>query len=82
LAKRGSNSSKRNDGIRPLRVARDGGLDPAALEVIVAPDGAVTFPVLGERAAGLMPGATETAADASEWQDGIAQLGGKAKTGR
>ena len=78
MARRGSNSFKRNDGIRALRVARDGGLEPAALEVEVAPDGGVTFRVYGEKAAGLMGVAPETAAAAREWQDEIAKLKGKA----
>jgi hypothetical protein len=79
MARRGSNSFKRNDGIRALRIARDGGLDPSALEVVVNPDGAVVFRVYGEKAAGLMPLAPETAAGAREWQDEIAALKGKPK---
>ena len=78
MAKRGSNSFKRNDGIRALRIARDGGMEPSALEVVVGPDGAVTFRVYGEKAAGLMPLAPETAAEARDWQDEIAALKGKA----
>src|SRR5262249_19201337 len=49
MARRGRNSFRRNDGIRALRVARDGGLDPSALEIVVGPDGAVTFRVYGEK---------------------------------
>jgi hypothetical protein len=64
LAKRGSNSFKRNDGLRALRIAQDGGMDPAMMEVVVATDGAVTFRVYGERAARLVPVAPETAAEA------------------
>lgn len=78
MAKRGSNSFKRNDGIRALRVARDGGLEPSAMEIVVGVDGAVTFRVFGEKAAPLMGMAPETAADAREWQDEIAKLKGKA----
>jgi hypothetical protein len=74
LAKRGSNTFKRNDGIRALRVAKDGGLEPGALEIVVAPDGAVTFRVLSEKAAGLMGVAPTDAAAAREWQDEIAKL--------
>jgi hypothetical protein len=77
LAKRGSNSFKRNDGIRALRVARDGGMEPSALEIVVGAD-AVTFRVYGEKAAGLMGVAPQTAAEAREWQDEIAKLKGKA----
>jgi len=80
MARRGSNSFRRNDGIRALRVARDGGLDPSALEIVVGPDGAVTFRVLGEKAAGLMGAAPENAAEAREWQDEIAKLKAKTKT--
>jgi hypothetical protein len=80
LAKRGSNSFKRNDGIRALRVAKDGGMEPAAMEIVVASDGAVTFRVLGEKAAGLIttPTMGDIAAGAREWQDEIAKLKAKA----
>jgi hypothetical protein len=78
MARRGSNSFRRNDGLRALRVARDGGLEPAMMEVVVGTDGAVTFRVYGEKAAGLMPLPPETAAGAREWQDEIAKLKGKA----
>ena len=67
-----------SNGVRALRIARDGGLEPGMLEVVVAPDGAVTFRVFGEKAAGLMTVAPETAADAREWQDEIDKLKGKA----
>jgi hypothetical protein len=78
MARRGSNSFRRNDGIRALRIAKDSGMEPNMLEVIVAPDGAVTFRVYSQQAAGLMPMAPETAADAREWQDEIDALKGKA----
>jgi hypothetical protein len=74
MARRGSNTFRRNDGLRALRIARDGGLDPAGLEIVVAADGAVTFRVLTKEAATLMGVAPETAADAREWQDEIAKL--------
>jgi hypothetical protein len=80
MGKRGSNSFKRNDGIRALRVARDGGMEPTAMEIVVGTDGSVVFRVYGEKAAGLMGIAPETAAGAAEWQDEIAKLKGKAKT--
>ena len=80
MARRGSNSFKRNDGIRALRVARDGGMEPTALEIVVNPDGAVVYRVFGEKAAGLMGVAPDTAAGAREWRDEIAKLKGKAKT--
>ena len=66
MPRRGSNSFRRNDGLRALRVARDGGLDPTAMEIVVGSDGAVTFRVYGKEAAGLMTVAPETAADARE----------------
>src|SRR5262245_22200485 len=66
MARRGSNSFRRNDGLRALRIARDGGLEPSAIEIVVNPDGAVVFRVFGERAAGLMGVAPETAAGARE----------------
>ena len=80
MGRRGSNSFKRNDGIRALRIARDGGMEPGALEVVVGTDGAVTFRVYGERAAGLMGVAPDTATGAREWQDEIAKLEAKTKT--
>jgi hypothetical protein len=80
MARRGSNSFRRNDGLRALRVAQDGGLEPSAMEIVVGTDGAVTFRVYGEKAAGLMPLAPQTAADAREWQDEIAKLKAKPKT--
>ena len=79
MGRRGSNSFRRNDGLRALRIARDGGMEPGALEVVVGTDGAVTFRVYGEKAAGLMPLAPETAAEAREWQDEIAKLKAKPK---
>jgi hypothetical protein len=82
VARRGSNAFKRNDGLRALRVARDGGMEPTAMEIVVGTDGAVAFRVYGEKAAGLMALAPETVADAREWQDEIAMLKGKAKAGR
>jgi hypothetical protein len=57
----------------------DAGLDPAGLEVVIKPDGAVVFRVLTERAAHLLGVAPETAADAKEWQDEIDRLKGRAK---
>jgi hypothetical protein len=78
MARRGSNSFRRNDGLRALRIAKDSGMEPSALEVVVATDGAVTFRVYGEKAASLMGVAPETAAGAREWQDEIAKLKGKA----
>jgi len=66
LAKRGSNSFRRNDGIRALRVARDGGMEPSALEIVVGADG-------------VMAVAPETAASAKEWEQEIQRLKPKAR---
>ena len=71
MGRRGGNAFKRNDAIRALQSARDGGIDPAALEVIVAVDGAVTFRVLGDRAA---PTAEPSTRSGREWDDEIAKL--------
>ena len=71
---RGPNAFKRNDGLRALKVARDGGLEPGALEIVVNPDGAVVFRVLSETAAGLMGVAPETAAGARERRDEVNKL--------
>ena len=43
MARRGANSFRRNDGLRALRIAKDAGLEPSALEIVVGADGAVTF---------------------------------------
>jgi hypothetical protein len=53
-------------------------MEPTALEVVIGKDGAVTFRILGEKAAGLMGVAPTDAAAAAEWQDEIAKLKGKA----
>jgi hypothetical protein len=74
MARRGSNSFRRNDGLRALRIARDGGMDPTALEVVIKPDKSVVFRVLTERAASLMGVAPTDAAAAREWADEIAKL--------
>jgi hypothetical protein len=78
MARRGSNSFRRNDGLRALRVARDGGMEPSAMEIVLGKDGEVVFRVYGEKAVSLMGVSPETAAGAREWQDEIAKLKGKA----
>ena len=78
MARRGSNSFRRTDALRALRVAVDGGLDPHGLELVVAKDGTVTFRILDARAAALLPLAPQTPAEAREWQTAIEEL--KAKT--
>jgi hypothetical protein len=82
MARRGSSSFRKNDALRALKVAADAGMSPSALDVIIGKDGAVTFRVYGEKAAGLMPMAPETAAEAREWQDEIAKLKAKKTKGR
>ena len=82
MARRGSNSFRRNDGLRALRVARDGGLEPSAMQIVVGSDGGVTFRVYGEKAVPLMGVAPETAAEAREWQDEISKLKTKTTKGR
>jgi hypothetical protein len=77
MARRGSNSFRRNDGLRALRIARDGGMEPAMMEIIVATDGAVTFRVYGDKAP-LMQTPQESAAGAREWDEEIAKLKAKA----
>jgi hypothetical protein len=72
MAKRGINLFRRNDGLRALRIARDGGIDPAMLE-IVAKDGTV-YRVYGENA---VPSETDTS-DTSAWAAEAEEL--KAKT--
>jgi hypothetical protein len=71
MARRGSNAFKHNDGIRALRVARDGGLEPSALEIVVGADGAVTFRVYGEDA---VPTSSAEPGVSKEWQDEIDKL--------
>jgi hypothetical protein len=50
MGQRGSNAFKRNDAIRALQSARDGGLEPVMMEVILGPDGTTTFRVHGDNA--------------------------------
>jgi hypothetical protein len=78
MGRRGSSHFRHSDGLRALRIAKDGGLEPTAIEVVVGTDGAVVFRVLTERAASLMGVAPTDAAGAQEWQDEIAKLKGKA----
>jgi hypothetical protein len=81
MARRGSNSFKRNDAIRAIKSARDAGIEPSMMEVVVTTDeGTVTFRVYGEKAAGLMGMSTETSAAAREWEDEIEKLKTKPKS--
>jgi hypothetical protein len=74
MAKRGSNLFKRNDGLRALRIAKDGGIEPAMIE-IVAKDGTI-YRVYGENAA--LTETTDDTAGSNEWNEEIKKL--KAKT--
>jgi hypothetical protein len=78
MGKRGSNAFKRNDAVRAIQSARDGGLEPSMMEVIVAADGAVTFRVYGDKA---VP-TSESAAGAKAWGEEIEKLKPKAPKGR
>jgi hypothetical protein len=73
MGRRGSNSFRRNDGLRALRIAKDAG-SPAGLEVVIKPDKSVVFRVLTERAASLLGVAPETETAAREWQREIEKL--------
>jgi hypothetical protein len=75
MGKRGENTFKRNDGLRALKIARDGGIEPATLE-IVAKDGTI-FRVHGSKAAAET---NREVMSAKEWDDEIAKL--KAKKDR
>jgi hypothetical protein len=70
MGKRGDNAFRRTDGLRVLKIARDGGIEPAMIE-IVAKDG-TTFRIYGDRAvptpASAEPGVSK------EWQNAIDEL--------
>jgi hypothetical protein len=65
MARRGNNLFKRNDGLRALRIARDGGIEPAMIE-IVAKDGTV-YRIYGENSAM----AKQTSQDSNSWDEGL-----------
>jgi hypothetical protein len=73
MARRGSNSFKRNDAMRAIRSARDAGIEPAGLEVIVGADGTTTFRVLGDK---LVPETPESAGTKA-WHEHVKKLKGK-----
>jgi hypothetical protein len=72
--RRGENLFKRNDGLRALKIARDGGISPAMIEII-AKDGTI-FRVYGDNAA--LTETTQDTAGAKAWGEETAKL--KAKT--
>jgi hypothetical protein len=74
MGKRGSNLFRRNDGLRALRIAKDGGLEPAMIE-IVAKDGTV-YRVYGENAA--LTETTDDTTGAKAWDEETKKL--RAKT--
>jgi hypothetical protein len=73
MGKRGENAFRRNDAIRALQSARDGGLEPAMMEVILGPDGTTTFRVYGGSAAA-QTDTTHDTAGAKAWDLEIAKL--------
>jgi hypothetical protein len=77
MGRRGSNAFKRNDAIRALQSARDGGLEPAMMEVILGTDGTTTFRVYGDKAA--LTDSTQDTAGAKAWDAEIAKLKAKPK---
>jgi hypothetical protein len=72
MGRRGSNTFKRNDGLRALQIARDGGIEPAMIE-IVAKDGTI-FRVHGSKAAAET---TKEVMSAKEWDAEIEKLKAK-----
>jgi hypothetical protein len=70
MGKRGENLFKQNDGVRALRIAREGGMSPAMVE-IVAKDGTI-FRVYGDNAG--LTGTTQDTAGAKAWDTEIAKL--------
>jgi hypothetical protein len=79
MGKRRENAFKHNDAVRALESARDGGLEPAAMEVVLGPDGSVTFRVLGDKAAA---DTTQDTAGTKAWNAEIAKLKANPKGGR
>jgi len=71
MPKRAANAFKHNDAVRALQSARDGGLEPAAMEVVLGPDGSVTFRVFGSESATLKG---TDAAGVKAWNVEIAKL--------
>ena len=74
MARRGGNLFKRNDGLRALKIARDGGIEPAMIEII-AKDGTV-FRVYGDNAP-LMESNQDSAATKA-WDEAATNLKAKA----
>jgi hypothetical protein len=71
MGRRGTNAFRKNDAIRALQSARDGGLDPTGMEVAIAPDGGVTFRVFTDRT---MQSPSKEVMSAAEWDSEIEKL--------
>ena len=78
MGKRGDNLFKQNDGVRALRIAREGGISPAMVE-IVAKDGTI-FRVYGDNAG--LTGSTQDTAGTRAWDVEIAKLKATPKGGK
>jgi hypothetical protein len=76
MGRRSVNLFRRNDGLRALRIARDGGIEPAMIE-IVATDGTV-FRVYGDDAG--LAETTQNTAGAKAWSEETAKLKAAPKT--
>jgi hypothetical protein len=72
MGKRGSNAFRHNDGIRAIRIARDGGIDPAILEIEVSPNGSTFFRVFSDRVT--PPAVAPIIRSAKEWDAEIEAL--------
>jgi hypothetical protein len=72
MGRRGGNAFKHNDGVRAIRVARDGGIDPAMLEIEVGPNGSTFFRVFSDRVT--PPAADPIIRSAREWDAEIEAL--------
>jgi hypothetical protein len=70
MGKRGPNAFKRNDAIRAIESARDAGIEPSMVEVVVTNDGSVIYRVYGEAPT---PASAEQGAS-KEWTAEIAKL--------
>jgi hypothetical protein len=68
MGKRGTNHFKLNDARRAIRSARDAGLEPTGLDVIIGTDGSTTFRVHG---GGTMPAQN---AATREWEAATAAI--------
>jgi hypothetical protein len=77
MGKRGSNAFRHNDGVRAIRVAREGGIDPAMLEIEVSPNGSTFFRVFSDRVT--PPAADPIIRSRREWDEEIEALKAKKK---